>query len=145
MRYLLIALLLFIGCDDMNYLFPDDYKFFQINPQFSQDINGYYHVTYISDSLNSPYSYQLSYDANKPVNWIIDNNNEWKEIISYEGIHFDYHVPLGLAPYTDDTGYGNWGDGYNSFYLEEKMIGDTLKVMGYIDSEHWHAILLIVH
>ena len=126
----------------MDYLFPDDYKFFQINPQFLQDSNGYYHVSYMAGSLNSPY--QVFYDANKPVNWITNNDDEWQEIISYQGNYFDYPVPLGLAPYTDDTGYGNWGDGYNSFYLEEKMIGDTLKVMGYIDSEHWHAILLIV-
>lgn len=130
--YIFIYTLL-CGCSESgNPLTPEvDSSFLNVYSENNLDENGYYHLEY------SGYNYDKVFYHTSPqerVFWgsVDDFDVEWMgEIFTTPIINFSTYA-------------NNDGEGQQMFFIDQTMIGDTLQIVGWVDSYVWDEILIIV-
>ena len=129
---LFLLMLITIGCDD-NTMGPEynDIGTIEIYSTTEQDKNGYYHYPY------SGFNYGSIYFITEPTTLVGWNSPDefciefFNELICEPVINYQ--------TYSDEN-----GNGQQNFYMNETFVGDTLTLIGYLNSEIYDVIEVII-
>lgn len=122
-----------ISCDDNDSLVGPDYgtNTLELYSTVEQDKNGYYHYPY------QGYNYGSIYYNTEPITLVgWDSPDEFciqffEELICEPVINYQ--------TYSDEN-----GEGQQNFYMNQNSIGDTLTLIGYLNSEVYDVIEVII-
>ena len=135
MRFLIPILCLFVFSCENDFgpnIYEPELTFVDIYLEDEMDSNGYYHVELGNNSYHSVYCFSEPY---KRVFWGTNNYfyvEDWLENTYQEPI-------IQHSIYTD-----NYGEGQQIFSLSGASVGDTLTLIGYINTDVYDIIELII-
>ena len=126
----IILTLLCIGCESPTG-YSDNTIPLNVYSTSNQDKNNYYHYEYLG------YYYGSIYFTTEPltlVHW--DSPDEF--CVNHNGNEICDPI-INYSTYSRDDGTGQ-----QNFYMNDTFIGDTLTIIGYVNSESYDTIKLII-
>ena len=128
--------LFLVGCDDSNsFMGPDivDYgtRTLELYSTSEQDKNGYYHYKY------EGFNYGSIYFTTEPTTLV-----GWTSPDEFCIWHFNDYIcepVINYQTYSDEE-----GNGQQNFYINENAIGDTLTLIGFLNSDIYDEINVII-
>ena len=144
----ILVSILFIGCDAINPLAPvatlqsevpgydegDDRVLNVYWDYETLDANGYYHYPYQGYNYGTIY-----YEISNVNNYTLVG---WTSPDEFCVDHFGTEIcepVINYQTYSDE-----YGNGQQNFYMNDTFIGDTLTLVGYLNSDVYDAIYVII-